>query len=370
MLPFYLKNFPFYDRALPRIATKLREIDRHLTVIDIGANIGDTVSLISSKVVGQFLCIEGDKKYLPILRKNVSKLKKVKIKIEPAYCSESDNQIANLSIENKNGTAKLIKSNKSTIENFKTLNTIIDEHNDFLKSNLLKIDTDGFEINILRGGDKFIPKSHPVIFSEFTPALYNQLNQDPLELIKLLVKYGYVQALFYDNYGRPKQILNLTETEKIKKLISLIDEKNIYYYDILAIHQSDQNKYSTLLQSELISHIDKLNKLYEAQQPNILDLETRLESKIKKIEHLGNAYQFVETELQRILPEFTAYKIETKKTTQQLIKSNSVSKQKINNLLNQNKHILNELNSVYKSSIWNIISKYYTIREKLFQNKK
>lgn len=255
MLPTYLDLYPFYDRALPRICKKLSEIDGELKFIDVGANIGDTVSLISDFINGSFLCIEGDVKYLPILRKNALKMEGNHIEIEPSYCGPNSISGKPLTAINKNGTAKLIfdSNDSSQLENIYTLDNVIKKHPMFEQSNILKIDTDGFEINVLKGASALLKSTRPVLFIEFTPQLYRNLEQEPLELFSILSKNGYKSALFYDNFGKPIKIVNLNNLEEINKLISDIDNKHIYYYDILTYHET-KNKYDKLFENELISH--------------------------------------------------------------------------------------------------------------------
>ena len=194
----YRNNYPFYDRALPRICKSLKDIDGHLTMIDIGANIGDTVSLVSDLTYGNFLCIEGDKKYLPLLKKNIQKFKNNYIEIEESYCNDGNN--SQYIINNYDGTAQLVESSEEKIENFRTLDQIITIHPKFKSNNILKIDTDGFEINVIKGAISTIKKNNPVLFIEYTPELYLKLHQNPDELIKIIYKLGYENALFYDNY--------------------------------------------------------------------------------------------------------------------------------------------------------------------------
>ncbi|MEI7424960.1 MAG: FkbM family methyltransferase [Candidatus Staskawiczbacteria bacterium] len=163
-LPIFYRKYPNYDRALPRVCKKISEIDGQLNVIDIGANIGDTVSLITDEVTGNFLCIDGDKKYLPVLEKNIEKISKVnKVKIVRCYCGNSIKD-ESISIDRIGGTAKIIttslSNNKKQVYDveIKSLDEIMIKNPDFQYSNLLKIDTDGFEINILESGSSFIKK--------------------------------------------------------------------------------------------------------------------------------------------------------------------------------------------------------------------
>ena len=255
-LPVYYYKYPNYDRALPRICKKLKEIDKKLFVVDIGANIGDTVSLITDLTKGNFLCVEGDEKYLPILEKNVKRMSTNNhIKIEECYCGNKTEEKAIIS--RTGGTAKIIKKNiqsikgiESQVIKMKSLDRIIGENSNYKNSNLLKIDTDGFEIDVLSSGKTFIKDAKPLLYFEFTPELYVQNNQNQKTIWNLLRECGYKEALFYTNFGQAIEIIDIDNQNKISKLVKKIDDKNINYYDILVYHAS-KDKYFELLKSEL-----------------------------------------------------------------------------------------------------------------------
>lgn len=257
-LPLYYSTYPFYDRALPRICKKINKIDKKLVLIDVGANIGDTVSLIANETHGSFLCIEGDNEYLDLLKMNAVNIKNSQIFIEESYCSESHIKNNNFKIERFNGTSKLTIAGEEEIQknaSFKNLDNIISQHTAFQNANVLKIDTDGFEINVLKGGENFLNNALPIIYFEFVPELYLNNNQNPMFIPNFLRKKGYHSALFYDNFGVPIEIVDMADEKRIKELVSLIDNDKIYYYDILTWHHSKHKKYEKIFNNEL-----KINK--------------------------------------------------------------------------------------------------------------
>jgi len=249
--PLYYAIFPYYDKALPRICKLLQKIDEKLIIIDVGANIGDTASLIAEKVSNaSILCIEGNDVFLPFLYHNIKFIQNSSILVEPKYCVDvlTSNKF---SIETNMGTANLSASGDAEIENIDTLDNMLNNNSIFKHANLLKIDTDGFEIMVLLGAKELLKQTHPMIFFEFTPAAYVARNQDPFYLIHLLESNGYNKALFYDNFGVPVGIYDLCNKDTLNKLIDNIDNQKVFYYDILGIHQSDEDKYLTVLNNEV-----------------------------------------------------------------------------------------------------------------------
>ena len=77
VLPIKLAKFPNYSANLPRIAALLVEKYPGMTLVDVGANIGDTVALVRSKVTCPIVCIEGDKEFFSLLRSDSAQFKDV-----------------------------------------------------------------------------------------------------------------------------------------------------------------------------------------------------------------------------------------------------------------------------------------------------
>jgi len=74
LLPSYQKKHRTYDRFLYYLVSSLEDDS---SVIDVGANIGDTVcSMIQSNSHLNYYCIEGDNYFYSYLLKNIKKIEK------------------------------------------------------------------------------------------------------------------------------------------------------------------------------------------------------------------------------------------------------------------------------------------------------
>jgi FkbM family methyltransferase len=235
-LPIVLKNHPNYSKNLARVASCVHDKYPDLVIIDIGANIGDSVFMIGEKVSCPILCIEGDPKFFQILQINTSTCENVSI--QNVFIGDVD------AIENKelvivSGTAHFEDSaNKSTA--FRKLSSLLKEEPKFANSKLLKIDTDGYDLSIIRGSVDFIQAVKPVLFFEYDPFFLAKQNDDGISIFSLLHSLGYDSIAIYDNVGRYLISLSLTATNQIADLHGyLLNRQGDYYYDICVVHQED-----------------------------------------------------------------------------------------------------------------------------------
>lgn len=250
--PLYYSLYPKYDRMLPKICASLKYSENSMQLIDIGANIGDTISLVDKKTMGQALCIEGDERYIPFLYENASRLKNLKTIIVPSFCTDKEIDNAKYKIASTGkGTSSLVEEvGVKTSLSFMTLDRIISENSSFENANILKIDTDGFEVKTLIGGRQYILSAKPMIYFEFVPRKisYQQIQQDisPYDLedsdeeavFPLIKSMGYDTALFFDNFGNYRGQIDTGNILLIKDMIGKIDMKTICYYDVLVCHNA------------------------------------------------------------------------------------------------------------------------------------
>jgi FkbM family methyltransferase len=242
-LPLYYVDNPNYDRVLPKICKYLHIHDGKMKLIDVGANIGDTAAFVAAVTEGHILCVEGSPYFVSLLYENIKHIKNCHIEVDVAFCSDKDG-IAVYKNLYEGGTSKLIRiedANKKYA--VKTLNAIIKGHPIFQDANILKIDTDGFELEVLQGGMEFITAATPVIYFEFAPDILQ--NADKYEVINkifpMCYEIGYENSLFYDNFGNVQSVVKTDDMAHILEMVSKIDREKIYYYDILVVHKDKEN---------------------------------------------------------------------------------------------------------------------------------
>ena len=221
LLSLYESVYPKYDKFLPTVIGKIKENE---AIIDIGANIGDTLfRLLNINTRPYYYCIEADNFFYEYLQKNKKSLDaNIQNKIILIKTLVGDQLIGNLS-ETTTGTKSLIESD-SDIKS-KKLDDIIIEYK-IKNIKLIKVDVDGFDYNILFSAINELKNNKPDIFFEYMP-LDESGKKNYLRLIEKLNEIGYSKWTMLDNYGT---IIfeNKGYIDVIDKTKSTLIKKNVF----------------------------------------------------------------------------------------------------------------------------------------------
>lgn len=157
-----LDKFEKYETGL-----FLSQLKKESVVVDVGANIG-YYTLLAARRVKKVYAIEPDKKCFEILKKNVveNNLKNV-VLINKAASNKKENKFLERDKENQ-GNSK-ISSENGEIITADTLDNILKNEQ---KIEVIKIDTQGWETQVIEGAKKTIKKHRPTMFLEYTPSEY------------------------------------------------------------------------------------------------------------------------------------------------------------------------------------------------------
>ena len=248
-LSIYLEEFPLYDQFLPQICSNFSGL-----IIDVGANIGDTLLSVFEKNDESFLiAVEPDDEFAENCLLNIEQnnLPKRVLLVKKFISSKKGNFVIE---KNKSASTGSIKEDKD-LENSNSLS--FSELMDLIpyerKQNLdiIKIDTDGFDWDILNSYSEMV-NSKPenkfrFIYFEFQNFLNNENNsmserQDKDEKYKKalenLLKTGYDTFTVFDNFGT-----KLITTKTISEILVFSDYitrskiynnySTIYHLDIL-----------------------------------------------------------------------------------------------------------------------------------------
>ena len=169
-----------------------------LTILDIGANIG-SVSLVIAKMFknSKIFAIEPTNYAFNKLSNNLKMNQDLINRVHTRQIFISNNKKPQKvwsswnfeKSDNKHqkhmGTLKEIKENsyiglEKFIETEKLTNV------DFIK-----LDVDGYELDVLKSGEKFLTKTKPIIFIEIAPYLYPEFGYSCEELVKFIISLNY-----------------------------------------------------------------------------------------------------------------------------------------------------------------------------------
>jgi len=233
------KKHRLYDKFLIFLT---RNLNSDGDIIDIGANIGDTTLALIQNTEKHIYSIEASDffyNYLKINTENIDSSDRISLLQffvgSGKYGGELKHSI--------DGTAQ-IELKKTSNVNFLTLDSLIIK-NKISKISMIKIDTDGFDFDIINSGMNFISEHKPILFlenfidHEFQVTGYNKMYEK-------LKNIGYCNICVFDNYGNI-----LTETNDFNLLKNLNDyflshslyniSKTISYVDVLLCCEKDKS---------------------------------------------------------------------------------------------------------------------------------
>lgn len=240
-LPKYFAQYPLYMKNFTLLGKVVYEKYSDLCAIDIGANVGDTLVFLRKYYTYPIVCIEGNPAYLGFLKENASKFEAVSIC--PFFVGKEGEIEGKLITEQ--GTARIDLSQKSDGFTAKSLQQIYSEQPYQSNPKFIKIDTDGFDLMILRESIGFIEKYKPVLFFEFDPFLFGKVeHSDSPDIFELLSKVGYTFGVEFDNIGKLIRHFNVLDEAKSKTIIKKYENSNgSVFSDIALFHSEDEDVY-------------------------------------------------------------------------------------------------------------------------------
>lgn len=246
------KYEPDANSQLARLSVCIANKYPALTVLDIGANVGDTIAVIKTALDIPVIGVEGDDISYGFLEKNTRQFNN--ITLIKQFLGEKK-QTMQVALEKGGWNTTLVPSETSGQQlHLQTLDEVLAERgllNSTLK--LLKVDTEGFDTIILRGSFGLIEQQKPVIYFEYNKSNMDAIHEDGLATLLSLEKFGYHTIVFFDNRGRYMLSLPMHQQELIRQVHHYADEKNseIAYYDVCLFHDEDKDLETLFVKGEM-----------------------------------------------------------------------------------------------------------------------
>ncbi len=243
----YGNTYPIYARRFTELNNPLIELvyqcysfkKRPLTLIDVGASIGDTMLLLYRNcpgMINDFYCFDGDPEFYRYLKKNLEHLKEGKVLLSLLSSSEGyEKELVHV----HRGTASAQGEHKVQSS---TLDSVIREFNP-QQIDVLKIDVDGFDGRVLRGSKNTIHRYHPAIIFEWHPILCRQTGNNWIDHFEALDELGYNKFIWFNKYGSFSHFMINVDKGSIDVIAALCLSNSAYHdlhYDIIALHRDNQ----------------------------------------------------------------------------------------------------------------------------------
>lgn len=200
-LGVYQAQTPDYSMGLGRIARHVDRAHNGKGMIDIGANIGDSVAIVRASSAMPVLAVEGDEAFLPYLRSNTAGL--ADVEVEDRYLG-SDDGFLHGQVVREGGTASITTDLDLAGPSLPSVSIegLLSKHPRFVDAALVKIDTDGHDADLIVMLRPWLTTRLPVVYFEFDAVLSERAGgAPPSRALTTLLELGYERALFFTNTG-------------------------------------------------------------------------------------------------------------------------------------------------------------------------
>lgn len=260
MLPSLQHLYPAYDAFFPALARRLPPG----WIIDVGANVGDTLYALLEAKDAHFLCVEPQQNFYALLQKNIASLSAAlaaRVHAEQCLITDSPHPVT---LQRARGTAHARPSDQDSGLPQCSLTELASRHGiapDGLA--FVKIDTDGSDDRCLCSGMDLFAKGSPIIMWE------NQIDHKDhfarfARCCSMLEKLGYADFYLLDNTGNylckstrvglleVSRYIGQCLTQQGKTSLPLASKvaPNGYYLDVVACKKPQQ----PLLEKTLAEH--------------------------------------------------------------------------------------------------------------------
>lgn len=229
-LPTFQVTHRLYDRFLPVLCAALPQDG---VIVDVGANVGDTVAAMMSAGQNPIVAIEGHRPYFDLLCANLAHIDPTH-RVTPIHTLVGTGAMRG-ELTPVKGTARLtaLAPGNADLAPMRTLDDLLREQGGTIA--LIKVDTDGFDADVLLSGLATIQAARPLLYWEGgTTDATNFAG-----MYDAIAAAGYEYVWIFDNYG------NLIISEASLAALRDFDRyivsqyrhgctRTMYYVDVLA----------------------------------------------------------------------------------------------------------------------------------------
>lgn len=244
-LPFHCRSFPEYSQNLGKVSFQVRKKYPNLTMIDVGANVGDSVAIVRRYSNHPILCVEGEPGFFRLLKQNTGTLPH--IDLEQTFLGLEGDYVGGISAER--GNARVLLGSTPGETEISTLSNVLSRHPRFATAKLIKLDAEGFDCRIISEETQLLRRNKPVLFFEYYPTSCKLTGQEAFPVFSKLSSLGYAVILIYQNFGRYFMTLSLDQFKALEDLHHFIADLG-GFCDVVAFHEEDLDIASHVRASE------------------------------------------------------------------------------------------------------------------------
>ena len=226
------------EKKLYKIGSFLSINNKHV-LVDIGSNVGSvTLPLARLFNLSTVISIEPTNFAFLKLKKNLKlnpDLEK-RVKLFNTFISDQRRKVnfvhSSWNLKSKKNKHKVhLGTLKKTSNKTQSLTQLLNKIGK--KIDFIKIDVDGYEINVLKSGKQIINKYKPLIYFEFAPYLYKEFGYSPrilIDFIKNELNYTFLNE-------------NFDEVKNIYKIEKRLNDRSVNFF---LTHKTNLSKFTNL----------------------------------------------------------------------------------------------------------------------------
>jgi FkbM family methyltransferase len=202
LLPYMAVDGSPYAQNLVDLAVLLGRRSDDLVIMDVGANVGDSALLILDEISCRIVCVEGDPEWLGFLEQNVGA--RPEVVIAPVLISGAGEEQLVSIVHADAGTSQVVPAaSRGSGVRTVPVGQLINSYPELERVRLVKSDTDGFDVELVRAYARAFAASRPVLFFEYDPRATRIVTPGvvPSELFDDLAELGYSHAVVWTNGG-------------------------------------------------------------------------------------------------------------------------------------------------------------------------
>jgi FkbM family methyltransferase len=183
----------------------VRVLPESAVVCEVGSNIGASMlTMAGARPDLRFVCFEPSERFHAYLRSNVNENGlSDRVTIEQALVGPAGSEWALTSSTSSGSVVQGRYDGHIPLQSQTVTALSLDDY--FAERDtapaLVKIDTDGFELKVLRSAAALLKDRHPALFVEYTPSLLERVGDQGDELRAFLLDSGYSTADLYRGDG-------------------------------------------------------------------------------------------------------------------------------------------------------------------------